>query len=112
MALDLGDPYEFLSSAISPPETNSVRNALLFLDGLSAVYIDDNDDDDVNEIRDGNNDHKKQVKRNNDAAILRSQITPLGCDLSLSHVFASSHTDLNTYMHFIQYNSILLYATM
>jgi hypothetical protein len=31
LALDLGDPYDFLEAAISPPESLSIRNALKFL---------------------------------------------------------------------------------
>ena len=71
MALGLGDPYQFLSLAISPPETHSVRNALMFLDELSAVYIHDDDDDDVDKSQ-------SPAKQNCEEKILRSQITPLG----------------------------------
>ena len=78
MALDLGDPYEFLASAISPPDTNSVRNALMFLDGLSAVYIHDEGDNEVVNETDDNGKHTKPGKQNNSAVTLRSQITPLG----------------------------------
>ena len=39
MALDLGNPYEFLSKAISPPDESSVLNALRYLDSLNAVYL-------------------------------------------------------------------------
>jgi HrpA-like RNA helicase len=37
LALDLGDPYDFLEAAISPPESLSIRNALKFLGKESSV---------------------------------------------------------------------------
>jgi hypothetical protein len=40
LALDLGDPYVFLESAISPPESMSIRNALKFL-GVWCVVCGD-----------------------------------------------------------------------
>ena len=83
MALDLGDPYDFLASAISPPDTNSVRNALMFLDGLSAVYIHDNE---VGNETHENGKHTKPGKENNSAVILKSQITPLGRALFPIHL--------------------------
>jgi ATP-dependent RNA helicase DHX36 len=42
LALDLGDPYDFLASAISPPERKSIKNSLLYLDNLNAVNIEEN----------------------------------------------------------------------
>lgn len=41
LALDLGDPYDFLALAISPPERKSIKNALLFLDNLNAVNVEE-----------------------------------------------------------------------
>lgn len=40
LALDLGDPFEFLGSALSPPDAASVQNAIQYLEALSAVYVD------------------------------------------------------------------------
>ena len=40
LALDLGDPYEFLGSALTPPETIAVTNAILYLESLNAVLVD------------------------------------------------------------------------
>ena len=49
LALDLGDPYTFLESAISPPDSLSIRNALRFLDNLSAVVVE-GDEEGSNEL--------------------------------------------------------------
>ena len=43
LALDLGDPYDFLSSAVTPPDPNNIRDALLYLDDLCAVSLDAKD---------------------------------------------------------------------
>ena len=37
----MGDPYSFLESAISPPETLAIRNALKYLDHLNAVVVEE-----------------------------------------------------------------------
>jgi hypothetical protein len=40
LALDLGDPYDFLEAAISPPESLSIRNALKFLGKkINVIYL-------------------------------------------------------------------------
>jgi hypothetical protein len=43
LALDLGDPYEFLSEALTPPEPSSVTNAIVYLESLNALSIEDYD---------------------------------------------------------------------
>ena len=40
LALDLGDPFEFLGSAISPPSSEAIGQAIMFLDDLDAVYLE------------------------------------------------------------------------
>ena len=43
MALNLGNPFEFLGSAISPPDPTSIQSALQLLDSLDAVRLLDGD---------------------------------------------------------------------
>ena len=78
LALDLGDPYEFLAAAVSPPDITSIRNAILFLDSLSAIRVGDEDIDVGVETR--NKDSKYDYE--NDDVIEGVQITPLGYHLA------------------------------
>jgi HrpA-like RNA helicase len=79
LALDLGDPYTFLESAISPPENMSIRNALRFLDNLNAVVLEDDDEASSHSGKDG----VKGVGGCSAAPYrLKSQITPLGFHLA------------------------------
>lgn len=41
LALDLGggNPYEFLASALTPPETVAITNSILYLESLNAVIL-------------------------------------------------------------------------
>jgi ATP-dependent RNA helicase DHX57 len=41
LALDLGDPFEFLLSAVSPPTAVSIRHALAYLDSIGATTLGD-----------------------------------------------------------------------
>lgn len=41
LALDLGDPFRFLLSAVSPPTLVSIRHALAYLDAIGAVTLGD-----------------------------------------------------------------------
>lgn len=43
LALDLGDPFRFLLSAVSPPTLISIRHALNYLDSIGAVTLGDGD---------------------------------------------------------------------
>jgi hypothetical protein len=43
LALDLGDPYQFLSEALTPPEPRSVTNAIIYLESLNALSIENFD---------------------------------------------------------------------
>ena len=43
LALDLGDPFRFLLSAVSPPTIVSIRHALTYLDSIGAVTLGDGD---------------------------------------------------------------------
>ena len=74
LALDLGDPFEFLGSAISPPNTAHVRNAIMHLDALSAVSTENNDS--PAECT------QKQSPTNVVADYVYSEITPLGFHLA------------------------------
>ena len=67
--MDFGDPYVFLRSAISPPEDVAVTNALLFLESLSAVV--------VNNLDTTRNTSGKDISFD-----LDSEITPLGYHLA------------------------------
>ena len=69
LALDLGDPYTFLRSAISPPEDVAVTNALLFLESLSAVVVN-------------NFDTTRNLAGKDITVDLESEITPLGYHLA------------------------------
>ena len=64
--MELGDPYVFLSEAISPPEQCSVSNALIFLDSLNAVRIS----------------ATEQANASKKAVHYQSEITPLGFHLA------------------------------
>lgn len=46
MALELGDPYQFLGEALSPPSERSISNAILYLESLNALSIDNYDPSD------------------------------------------------------------------
>ena len=69
LALDLGDPYTFLRSAITPPEDVAVTNALLFLESLSAVVVN-------------NFDTTRNIAGKDITVDLESEITPLGYHLA------------------------------
>jgi hypothetical protein len=47
LALELGDPYQFLSEALSPPNQRSISNAILYLESLNALSIDNYDPSDL-----------------------------------------------------------------
>ena len=44
LSLGLGDPYEFLAEALSPPSEAAIQNALRFLDSLDAVFLENRDE--------------------------------------------------------------------
>lgn len=69
LALDLGNPYFFLRSAITPPEDVAITNGILFLESLSAVV--------VNNFDTSLNVEGKDVKIDLDC-----EITPLGYHLA------------------------------
>ena len=71
MALELGDPYQFLSEALSPPSERSISNAILYLESLNALSIDNYDPSDpLNGPYGPTNIH------------LNTEITPLGYHLA------------------------------
>ena len=75
MALDLGDPYEFLLSAISPPERQSITRAILHLESLNAATIANVDTSNSETMLALNNATDTDFD-------LISQITPLGYHLA------------------------------
>jgi hypothetical protein len=71
LALELGDPYQFLSEALSPPNERSISNAILYLESLNALSIDNYDPSDP------------QTGPYGPANIqLHTEITPLGYHLA------------------------------
>jgi ATP-dependent RNA helicase DHX36 len=86
LALNLGNPYEFLASAISPPLAKNIRNALQFLSSLNAVYIDEDgaadskQEGEAGEASSGGKEHTAAAS----AATFpgQVQITPLGLNLA------------------------------
>jgi HrpA-like RNA helicase len=66
LALDLGEPYEFLGQAVTPPAPKSIKNALIHLASLNAVTIDSSisSDDLVEDV-------------------IESDLTPLGYHLAM-----------------------------
>lgn len=76
LALDLGNPYEFLRSALSPPASTAVTNAVLFLESLNAVIIESAVT--VATTSASNSVSNKQLNERQ----LSCQITPLGFHLA------------------------------
>lgn len=86
LALELGDPYEFLGKALSPPDPSAIKNALVFLDNLSAVNLENRDDMDENDMDDGM-DCATSVSKSIASSMasgnyFKSTITPLGYHLA------------------------------
>jgi HrpA-like RNA helicase len=75
LALDLGDPYEFLRNAISPPEHQSISQAVLYLESLNAVSIVNVDTSSPETMMALNNTTDTDFD-------LASEITPLGYHLA------------------------------
>jgi HrpA-like RNA helicase len=69
LALDLGNPYHFLRSAISPPDDVAITNGVLFLESLSAVVVN-------------NFDTSLNVEGKDISIDLDCEITPLGYHLA------------------------------
>lgn len=65
MALDMGDPYDVLSEALTPPEPTAITHSLRYLDSLNAVDVQSDGDGILPE-----------------SSNLHSQITPLGFHLA------------------------------
>ena len=80
LALDLGNPYEFLGSALSPPNASAVSNAIMFLESLNTVLIDGSSPAPIS-INGGSSSSASGSGLSKERRI-RCQITPLGFHLA------------------------------
>ena len=79
LALDLGDPYTFLASALSPPDQENIRVALQFLENLNAVQIQEIDQDEERSAMNCNNNSNDSKSGDYEST---STLTPLGYHLA------------------------------